>query len=163
MIRDLWQALRGTDMQSAARPDALASQPINPDWVREGKPEARATLLTQTNKARAGVWECTAGKFDWTFDVDETVFILEGEVHVESEGKTQVLAAGSTAFFPCGLTTRWFVPKYVKKFFTHHLPGRVHQMAARVGSLVRKTLMIFVALLMSPELLEASAATAACL
>ncbi|GEM_PF-1426851 len=164
MIHELWLALRGTHMQSAKRPGALALQPINPAWIREGSPQASATMLTQTSRVCSGIWECTAGSFDWTFDVDEVVQILEGEVHVESEGKTQILAAGTTAFFPCGLTTRWHVPKYVKKFFTHQSPGRVLQLAAKIGNAFRKglqPLMVAVAMVLTPETLVP--AIAACL
>lgn len=144
MVRDLLAAMRGSPMQSAAAPEALADSPINPAWVKEGSPVARAQLLTQSADARikSGVWDCTAGRFTWIFEFDEVVQILEGEVRVESNGETRVLRAGATAFFPYGLQTHWHVPKYVKKFFTQRHPSRVVQLARRVGALVRRAMQV---------------------
>jgi uncharacterized cupin superfamily protein len=32
------------------------------------------------------IWACTEGKFDWYYDFDETIIVLEGSVVLESEG-----------------------------------------------------------------------------
>jgi uncharacterized protein len=134
MVRALLAAIRGSPMQSAPVPVALTESPINPAWVKEGSPTARAQFLTESADARikSGVWDCTAGRFIWIFAFDEVVQILEGEVQVEANGQTRVLTAGSTAFFPYGLHTHWHVPKYVKKFFTQRHPSR------RLGALLRR-------------------------
>lgn len=136
MLQDLLALVRGGKMQSAPMPQSLESAPIKPEWIKEGSPQARASFLTVSSDARirSGVWETTAGKFDWIFDFDEVVQILEGEVHVESKGEVKILTAGSTAFFPLGLKTHWHVPKYVKKFFIHRYPTRVSQLARKVRS-----------------------------
>ena len=64
-----------------ARTD-LQLQPINPDWIREGAPIARALTVTQSPDSllTAGLWDCSAGVFTWIFAADEIVHILEGEV-----------------------------------------------------------------------------------
>jgi uncharacterized cupin superfamily protein len=36
--------------------------------------------------AATGIWSCTEGKFDWYYDVEETIVILEGSIVVESDG-----------------------------------------------------------------------------
>jgi uncharacterized cupin superfamily protein len=140
MVRDLLAALKGGEMQSAAKPQTLENNPIKPDWIKEGVPEARSLFLTISpdEKIKSGIWECTAGRFTWIFDFDEVIQILEGEVRVESEGEVRILTAGSTAFFPYGLKTHWHVPKYVKKFFTHRYPSRTTQLARKVGSALRR-------------------------
>ncbi len=136
MLRDLWSQLRGGRMQMSGESPELKADPINPAWVTDGAPVARAAVLTESadGRMRSGIWECTAGRFDWHFAFDETVQILEGEVHVESNGRLIVLTPGSQAYFPFGLSTRWYVPKYVKKAFTHRVPGRLMRAARTVGS-----------------------------
>lgn len=165
MIRDLYLAMRGGEMQSAPIPDSLKSEPINPAWIKEGTPEARAMFLTTSGDSmiRSGIWECTAGKFDWIFAFDEVVQILEGEVHVEAEGQVRILRAGSTAYFPFGLKTHWHVPKYVKKFFTHHYPSRTKQLARRLGSVIRRGIKPAALTLAASGFNETLALTAGCL
>jgi len=98
--------------------------PINPDWILEGNPIARATTLAIAGDKTlsCAVWECHAGRFKWVYGLDEIVQILEGEVVIEEQNagrKVHTLRAGDTAFFPDGLTTHWTVIKYVKKFAIH--------------------------------------------
>lgn len=102
----------------------LHPSPINPDWILEGDPIARATTLAiaPDNTLSCAVWECHAGSFKWIFGLDEIIQILEGEVVIEEQNegrKVHTLRAGDTAFFPDGLTTRWTVSNYVKKFAIH--------------------------------------------
>ncbi|MFN0195662.1 MAG: cupin domain-containing protein [Planctomycetaceae bacterium] len=99
----------------------IPEMPINADWILEGKPQARGTVLLQSpdQKLSSGFWSCTAGRFNWIFSWDEFVHILEGEVSITQEnGPTITLKAGDSAHFPCGAKTEWLVPKYVRKFFT---------------------------------------------
>jgi len=60
----------------------LASLPIEPSWVMEGAPVARAITLSESPDSllTTGLWDCTAGMFTWIFSSDEIVQILEGEV-----------------------------------------------------------------------------------
>ena len=75
----------------AARIDAVVLEPapINPAWIREGQPVARATQIASSadGTSSTAVWDCTAGSFDWQFGCDETVHILEGEVIVTEPGQ----------------------------------------------------------------------------
>lgn len=102
----------------------LQPSPINPDWILEGNPIARATTLAiaPDRTLSCAVWECQAGSFKWVFGLDEIIQILEGEVVIEEQNegrKVHTLRAGDTALFPDGLTTKWTVSKYVKKFAIH--------------------------------------------
>lgn len=108
---------------SILQPD-LQPAPINPDWILEGNPIARATTLAVASDKTlsCAVWECHAGSFKWIFGLDEIVQILEGEVVIEEQNagrKVHTLRVGDTALFPDGLTTKWTVTKYVKKFAIH--------------------------------------------
>ena len=66
----------------------LTPRPIEPSWILEGKPEATWCILSQSadGLATTMVWHCTAGKFDWFYDFDETVLILDGAIVLESDG-----------------------------------------------------------------------------
>ena len=99
----------------------LPDMPIEPSWILEGAPRARGRVLVQSadRLVSSGLWDCTAGRFQWTFAWDEFVHILEGEVTISQEGgMTVTLKTGDVAHFPLGLKTEWLVPSYVRKVFT---------------------------------------------
>jgi len=54
---------------------ALGPAPIEPSWIIEGAPEARAKELARSadGTAVAVDWSCTAGQFHWHYGVDETL------------------------------------------------------------------------------------------
>lgn len=106
---------------------ALKPAPINPDWILEGAPVARAGEIVRSTDGTttSAVWHCTAGTFTWYFGVDETVHILDGEVEVSAPGfGPRRLGPGDVALFRAGTTARWHVPHYVRKiaFCRHPLP-----------------------------------------
>ena len=52
MLRDLWSQLRGGRMQMSGEVPVLRNEPINPAWVLDGSPEARAAVLTESSDGR---------------------------------------------------------------------------------------------------------------
>jgi len=110
---------------TAHAPLVLPPMPIDPAWIQEGTPAACGTILIQSQDRllSSGFWSCTAGSFKWIFAWDEFVQILEGEVTIREEGgASHTLRAGDIGHFPCGLTTHWHVPTFVRKFFTLRTP-----------------------------------------
>ena len=96
----------------------LTPRPIEPSWILEGKPDATCCVLTQSadRLATTMVWHCTAGKFNWFYDFDETVLILDGSVVLESDGMGPTrYVAGDVIFFRDGAHAKWHVDDYVKK------------------------------------------------
>ena len=121
--------------------DDLEPCPLPPAWVLDGNPVARVRNLGKSADGRFsfGLWDCTAGKFQYVFGSDEVVHILAGEVTVEDGRSTYTLRVGDVGYFPAGLTAHWTVPQYVKKLAVHRTPrytllGRVR---AKVGRLWR--------------------------
>ncbi|MBI4028502.1 MAG: DUF861 domain-containing protein [Verrucomicrobia bacterium] len=111
-----------TNPKSAVK---LADFPISANQITEGKPVAKIWINAQSAdlKVTQGVWDCTAGKFNWDFTWDEFVMVLEGEVTITSEGgPVFTLRKDDFAHFPLGLKTKWHVPKYVKKTFVIRTP-----------------------------------------
>jgi uncharacterized cupin superfamily protein len=96
----------------------LTAAPINPAWILEGAPVARNRLIAPSTD-RFGwtmLWDCTAGKFNWHYSIDETVHIIEGGVTVtSSDGSIMTLQAGDIAYFPAGSIAQWHVENYVRK------------------------------------------------
>ena len=66
----------------------------------------------------AGLWMCEPRDIPYVFPGDETLQVLEGEVHIEVEGGEAVeLEAGDCASFAKGQASTWTITKPFKKFF----------------------------------------------
>ncbi len=122
---------------------ALESSPINPDWILEGNPQARwyEHSVSDDRAAYTAVWDSTAGTFRWRFDWDETVYILEGDVHVtDQDGRTRTLQAGDVAYFRAGTWATWKIDRYLKKvaFVRRSLPERPAAFIYRFNDAVRR-------------------------
>lgn len=119
-----------------SHPDVeLSPSPINPSWILEGRPVARNAILSRSDDQTACtiVWDCSKGKFNWTYDFDETIHFIEGNVLIEDgHSPARKLGAGDVIFFPAGSQATWTVEDYVRKvaFCRKVLPGPV-------GSLVK--------------------------
>jgi uncharacterized cupin superfamily protein len=113
-------------------PQRLSLDAIDPALVESGQPVARGTTLSRSPDGRlsSGLWECSAGAFQWTFWVDEIIFILDGEATIrEDSGAIHVLRQGDVAHFPRGLHVRWEIPGHVRKFFVVRMPGGTSRLA----------------------------------
>lgn len=96
----------------------LKPDPIDPAWILEGNPIARSGRwsLSRDTTTSSWVWDCTAGRFNWYFDADETIYVIEGEVIITADGQEpRSLRAGDAALFYAGTHSQWHVPKYVRK------------------------------------------------
>jgi hypothetical protein len=92
--------------------------PINPAWIIEGAPAARNFVLSRSADGGSCtlLWDCTAGLFNWHYDIDETVFVLEGSVVVRDDaGVEHHLGPGDSALFMAGSHAVWRVDSYVRK------------------------------------------------
>lgn len=111
----------------ALRRDAhgLVSAPIPQAWILEGDPVARDRRLAGSTDQLAAtfMWDCTAGRFNWFYDDDETIHVLEGSAVVEdASGARRLLQAGDTLLFPAGSRYEWTVPNYIRKIAFLHTP-----------------------------------------
>jgi uncharacterized cupin superfamily protein len=106
----------------------LNPSPINPNWVLDGNPVARNNVLSSSADGTAStlIWDCTAGRFNWFYDVDETIYVIQGGVVItDTAGVARRLSAGDTIFFPAGARAEWHVEDYIRKiaFCRAPLPG----------------------------------------
>jgi uncharacterized cupin superfamily protein len=96
----------------------LKPAPIERSWILEGNPEATSCTLSHSADGLATtiVWHCTEGKFNWFYDFDETILILEGSIVLESDGLPPTrYVAGDVVFFRDGAHAKWHVEGHVKK------------------------------------------------
>ncbi|MGJ5175709.1 cupin domain-containing protein [Bradyrhizobium oligotrophicum] len=96
----------------------LAPAPIEPSWITEGNPTATSCTIARSSDGLGStiVWHCTEGKFDWYYDFDETILILEGAIVLESEGMApKRYGPGDVIFFRDGAHAKWHVEGHVKK------------------------------------------------
>jgi uncharacterized cupin superfamily protein len=105
----------------------LKRSPIEPSWILEGNPEACSHVLSTSacGTTTTLIWSCTEGKFNWYYDVDETIMIFEGSIVLESEGMPpRRYGVGDVILFRDGAHAKWHVERYVKKiaFFRQTLP-----------------------------------------
>lgn len=120
----------------------LKTAPIPASWVLEGAPTARSRLLHQSSDRLSStyLWDCTAGRFSWHYDVDETICLVEGSVTLVDSAKGRFdLRAGDTFFFPKGSRFEWHVTNYVRKVANIYSPlSRRMQLLRRALSALRK-------------------------
>jgi uncharacterized cupin superfamily protein len=96
----------------------LTPRPIERSWIIEGNPEASSCVLSQSADGLAStiVWHCTEGRFNWYYDFDETILILEGSIVLEGEGlASKRYGPGDVIFFRDGAHAKWHVDGHVKK------------------------------------------------
>lgn len=102
----------------AGKDVAMTACPINSAWVVSGSPVARNFVLSRSldGSATTLLWDCTAGVFNWHYDIDETVFVLEGAAVIRDDsGVEHVLGPGDQALFRAGSHAVWRVDEYVRK------------------------------------------------
>lgn len=107
-----------TTIQFGTAPHSLDPCPVNKDWILEGNPIARMKPLSTSadGTATTVVWDCTAGRFNWFYSIDETVYVLEGSVTLKGiDGVSCRVSAGETVFFPAGSMAEWTVDSYIRK------------------------------------------------
>ena len=119
----------------------LKPDPIDPDWIIDGRPEARSAEWSRSTDGTTttNVWDCTAGRFRWFFAVDEIVHIMDGSVTVSSDDHpARTLVAGDAALFRAGTWSEWHVESYVRKhaILRRHLPTSM-SVALRFAGSVR--------------------------
>lgn len=66
------------------------------------------------------VWTKEVSSFPWSYDVQETCYLLEGKVRVEpaGEGEAVEVGAGDLVTFPEGLECTWIISEPVRKHYT---------------------------------------------
>jgi uncharacterized cupin superfamily protein len=63
-------------------------------------------------------WKCEPSTFNWSYDSNETAYILEGQVTVTClDGQKVDIGPGDLVRFPQGLSCTWEVKKKIRKVY----------------------------------------------
>lgn len=132
-----------TPIETASAGVKLSPSPIEPSWIIDGNPQASSCMLSKSadRSAWTVVWECTGGRFNWYYDLDETMLILEGSIILESDTLAPTrYSVGDVILFRKGAQARWYVEGYVKKlaFCRRGQPALVAFAVGLLGALKRK-------------------------
>lgn len=103
----------------------LEPAPIPASWVLEGHPRTDAAEIAHSDdgSTKVYVWQTSAARFDWFYQSDEIVSVLDGEVYIDDHVHgTRRLRPGDVAFFPAGARTTWRVPDHLRKIATLKSP-----------------------------------------
>jgi uncharacterized cupin superfamily protein len=79
---------------------------------------SRSHILSTSADGTAStiIWQCTEGRFNWYYDIDETIMIMEGSIVLESDGMPpKRYGVGDVIFFRDGAHAKWHVEGHVKK------------------------------------------------
>jgi len=77
-----------------------------------------ASRLEELGVSTWPIWECDVSEFPWTYDEQETAYILEGRVEVTPEGgEPVVIEAGDLVVFPAGMRCTWKVLAPIRKHY----------------------------------------------
>jgi uncharacterized cupin superfamily protein len=124
----------------------LTPRPIEPSWIIEGNPVAQSCVLSQSADGLAStiVWECSEGRFNWYYDFDETILILEGSIVLEGDGMRPTrYGPGDVVFFRDGAHARWRVEGRVRKLaFCRTTQPFVLGFAARAFNKIKRVMFL---------------------
>jgi uncharacterized cupin superfamily protein len=122
----------------------LTPSPIEPSWIIEGNPIAQSSVLLKSadGLAQIIVWECSEGKFNWYYDLEETLLILEGSVVLENATMNPTrYGPGDVICFKEGAHAKWLVESRMKKLaFVRMNQPVLLGFALRVFSKIKRTL-----------------------
>ena len=123
---------------------SLVPSPIEPSWIIKGNPVAQSAILSKSADGLAFtvVWQCSEGKFNWYYNSDETILILEGSIVLESDTMSPTrYSVGDVIFFKDGAHAKWHVEGHVRKLaFLRKTQPALLGVALRVYSKIKRTL-----------------------
>ena len=111
--------------------DGLESWPPFSDLdfvnVLSGDPQHRGRHDVGDFGARlqVGIWECTPGKFEYTYPGDEICTLLAGKIKItDANRKTHEFITGDSFFTVRGEIVTWEIIETVRKvFYIHNIDG----------------------------------------
>jgi uncharacterized protein len=101
-----------------SNPVEFRPSPINPEWIVEGAPIARAAVVARSidGFATTFMWDCSPGKFRWVYNNDETLHVLSGNVILDEGLPTEKhVGTGDVVYFPAGSVANWHVTNHIVK------------------------------------------------
>jgi uncharacterized cupin superfamily protein len=86
------------------------------EWMKIKVEKPTAEQVTEMKKCET--WSKEESVFDWEYDMEETCYLLDGEVRVTTDdGSVVAFGKGDLVTFPKGLKCVWDVKKAVHKHY----------------------------------------------
>jgi uncharacterized cupin superfamily protein len=90
---------------------------MSAEIVKQSDPDAE--LLEKLGVYTWPIWVKEASTFPWTYDSEETCYLLEGDVVVTPRGGDPVhIGVGDLVTFPAGMNCTWEIREMVRKHYT---------------------------------------------
>ena len=106
-----------------ARAVALEPDPVDPETILAGEPNAEAGEIGRwSDGSENGVWRVEPGVFT-DVEVEETFVVLSGHATIEHEGRVYDLGPGSVCVFEAGAETTWRVTETLLKVYVIRAEG----------------------------------------
>jgi uncharacterized protein len=97
---------------------ALTSKGVLPTAIDGTSPSTASLSLGKAEHFTTGIWECTPGRFPWSYAKAETMHILAGKAtFTPDNGEPVSFGAGDTLFFPVGVNGYWDVTETIRKVY----------------------------------------------
>lgn len=98
---------------------AKPMQPMKADWPRLRCRFINSDPIGAWNEFILSEWELEACGWEDFHPHTETNFVVEGELHIEVDGKIIILEPGDSARVNPGRTGRYWAPVYARMFTTY--------------------------------------------
>jgi uncharacterized protein len=128
----------GPEITKASATMVLARSALGGGQIIDGAPQESGSGklgVVKDDGAYAAIWECTPGKFSWTYGWDEIVYLLEGQVTLTHNGQSQEVRAGDLVTFHAGSRVIWDIHEKVRKVAFFHHPSRLDRVRKWLASL----------------------------
>lgn len=84
------------------------------ETISDPEPE----LITALGISKWPIWSKEVSSFPWTYDTQETCYLLEGEVLISiADSEPVLIQKGDLVTFPAGLDCHWEIRKPVRKHY----------------------------------------------
>jgi hypothetical protein len=104
---------------------AYKPAPIRPEWIRGGDPvaENQVVAVSGDRSVMSIFWRCSAGSFEWIYDDEETIYILDGGMRLTyPNGEVRDVSKGDVVYVPAGTRAHWEIASHVEKVAVFRRP-----------------------------------------
>lgn len=93
---------------------------------RQARDRLRGGRAITTEELVIGEWSLTAAAWTDRHQHEETNWVLEGELHVTCDGRTEIVSTGHAVIIPPGVRARYAAPTYARMLFVYGPSGDGH-------------------------------------
>jgi ethanolamine utilization protein EutQ (cupin superfamily) len=96
---------------------------------RPGRPRVRGGRAIATEELVIGEWSLTSAAWTDRHQHEETNWVLDGELHVTCNGRTEIVGPGQAVIMPPGVRARYAAPIHARMLYVYGPSGDGHAMS----------------------------------